>query len=153
MEGDTSSYGNFISKRTLTHSERCRRILRNRLTTWIRSSMRISVKEFQDIDLGGTFSGVDLRRMAHEAGLERDYRLVLAPSSADFHGEWGHMARYALATCINPAHRLHRIPREDIRLGLSPSVMQLAIDFGGRVVDAYIAAITSDDGLPPSDPL
>lgn len=99
-------------------------------------------EEFQDIDLSGSFSGLDLRKMAYEVALEREYRLVLAPSSSDFHGEWGHMARYALTWCANPAHRFHRVPREDIQPDLSPGVVRTAIGLARRVIDAYVAAIT-----------
>lgn len=98
-------------------------------------------EEFQDIDIGGSFAGVDMRKMAYEVGLEQDYRLVLAPASADFHGEWGHLARYALTWCRNAAHRFHRIARQDVEPDLSPSTIQVALDFAERVVDTYVAAI------------
>lgn len=98
-------------------------------------------EEFQDIDIGGSFAGVDMRKMAYEVGLEQDYRLVLAPASADFHGEWGHLARYALTWCRNPAHRFHRVPRQDVEPDLSPSVIQVALDFAERVVDTYVTTI------------
>lgn len=98
-------------------------------------------EEYQDIDIGGSFAGIDMRKMAMEVGLEREYRLVLAPSSADFHGEWGHLSRYALTICGNPAHRLHRIPRQDIQPHINPAVIQTALSFAERIVAAYEAGM------------
>lgn len=109
-------------------------------------------EEFQSIDLGGTFSGIDTRKMAYEVGLEREYRLAFAPSSSDTHGEWGHLDRYVLTRCVNATHRWHRIPRQDITPAVRPQVMTTMLEITGRIVErlqlALLAKPTSDEPVP-----
>ena len=68
-------------------------------------------EEFLSIDLGGNFSGKNIRAMAHESGLRDLYNLVYAPLSSDLHSEWVSLKKYNLARCRNPLHRFHRVPR------------------------------------------
>lgn len=103
-------------------------------------------EEFQNIDLGGSFSGIDTRKMAYEVGLERDYRLVFAPTSSDAHGEWGHLDRYVLSRCLSPTHRWHRIPRQSIVPAVVPQVISALLDLADRVIDRYVDVI----GAPTS---
>ncbi len=70
--------------------------------------------EFQDISLEGTFSGIDLRKMAIAAGAEVDYRLAYGPMSGVAHSEWPMLTRYAMEGCMNPLHRFHWLPRSEI---------------------------------------
>lgn len=71
------------------------------------------MEEFQVIDVGGNFAGVDTRRMATEADLDQEYRLVFAPASSNVHGEWSIIDEYVFVRCQNPAHRRHRILGRD----------------------------------------
>lgn len=103
-------------------------------------------EEFQNIDLGGTFAGIDARKMAHEVGLEREYRLGFAPSSSDAHGEWSHLERYALVRCLNPSHRWHRVPRESILPEVRPEVVTSMLEYVDRVIDRYVATIQPPKG-------
>ena len=98
-------------------------------------------EEFQNIDLGGSFSGLDTRKMAIEVGLDREYRLGFAPSSSDAHGEWGHLDRYVLTRCVNPIHRWHRVPRQSIVPAIKPAVMASMLDLTDRVIDRFISTI------------
>lgn len=66
-------------------------------------------EEFQAIDLGGSFAGVDMRRMSQVVGMETEYRFLFAPASSNVHGEWGVIDENVFTTCRNPLHRYHRI--------------------------------------------
>ena len=102
-------------------------------------------EEFQNIDLGGSFSGLDTRKMAIEVGLDREYRLGFAPSSSDAHGEWGHLDRYVLTRCVNPTHRWHQVPRQSIVPAIKPGVMASMLDLTDRVIDRFISTIQKPD--------
>lgn len=58
----------------------------------------------------GSWSGIDTRKMAEEAGLLDVYRFDYQPSSAAMHSQWHHIGRFNLVTCPNPLHKLHKIP-------------------------------------------
>lgn len=62
------------------------------------------------IDLGGTFAGLDMRKMAHEVDLREMYNLVYSPASSELHGEWTSLKKFNLVRCSNPLHRFHRLP-------------------------------------------
>lgn len=94
-------------------------------------------EEWQEIDLGGTFSGKDMRKMAAAVRMEDEYKLLLAPASSMTHGEWTALDRYALTRCLNPLHRWHRIPRESPAAAIEPSLIAIVIDFAGDLVDEY----------------
>ena len=79
--------------------------------------------------------------MAIEVGLDREYRLGFAPSSSDAHGEWGHLDRYVLTRCVNPTHRWHRVPRQEIVPAIKPQVMASMLDLADRVIDRFVATI------------
>jgi hypothetical protein len=98
-------------------------------------------EEFQDISIEGSFSGIDTRRMAEQVDLMTEYRLLFAPASANVHGEWGAIDQYALDVCRNPLHRWHRIPQVDVGTALGPGLVETVLEFLGRLVDAYTAAI------------
>ena len=98
-------------------------------------------EEFQDIDLGGTFSGESARDMAIEVGLKDDYDFVFAPTSGTAHGDWVSLDRYALTRCLNPLHLWHRIPNPELDLLINPSLMEIAIDLTNQVVESYCAAL------------
>lgn len=68
------------------------------------------MEEFQTIDLGGGFSGKNIREMAIEAGLKDLYVLNFQPYSTEVHGEWGSLMAFDLEPCGNPLHRHHRRP-------------------------------------------
>jgi hypothetical protein len=65
------------------------------------------LEEFQNIDLGGTFSGKSLRDMAIEANLKDLYVLNFQPYSTEVHGEWGSLIGSDLEPCGNPLHKHH----------------------------------------------
>jgi len=72
-----------------------------------------TMEEFQEIDLGGSFSGKNIREMAAEADLADLYSLSYQPQSTEAHGEWGSLIDFDLRQCGNPLHKYHRIGRFD----------------------------------------
>ncbi|MFI6827573.1 DUF5677 domain-containing protein [Kribbella sp. NPDC050241] len=105
-------------------------------------------EEFQDISIQGSFSGIDTRKMAEQVGLLHEYRFVFAPSSANVHGEWSALDRFALTVCGNPLHRQHRIPRpkDDPKL-LGPELVDSALGHAQNLVDDYREAMTRGNSL------
>lgn len=72
-----------------------------------------TMEEFLEIDLGGTFSGKNIREMANEIDLADLYSLSYQPLSAESHGEWGSLIMFDLDHCGNPLHLYHRLGRFD----------------------------------------
>lgn len=58
----------------------------------------------------GSWSGIDTRKMAEEAGCIDLYRYAYTPFSTATHNMWHHVSRYNLGICPNPLHRFHKIP-------------------------------------------
>lgn len=65
--------------------------------------------ELMHIELG-SWTKKDARKLAIAAGMERFHRLVFAPSSSDVHGTWISLRQSNLLHCVEPLHRLHRLP-------------------------------------------
>lgn len=68
-----------------------------------------TMEEFLKIDLGGTFSGKNIRQMAKETDLADLYSLSYQPLSTEAHGEWGSLITFDLRHCGNPLHHYHRL--------------------------------------------
>jgi len=66
-------------------------------------------QEFVSIDLG-SWSGMDLRKMAEQCGVKDDYDRFYGWTSAFVHGQWAAARDAVMATCGNPLHRAHRGP-------------------------------------------
>lgn len=62
-----------------------------------------------DVDIG-SWSGLTTREMADQVGELNLYNFSYTPFSACGHNMWNHVGRFNLETCINPLHKLHRIP-------------------------------------------
>jgi hypothetical protein len=71
-------------------------------------------EEFVDINLGN-WAGTDLRKMAEESGTKDIYDAHYGWNSGFVHGQWAAVRDAALTTCLNPLHRLHRIPLAGLR--------------------------------------
>lgn len=99
-------------------------------------------EEFQDIDISARFTKETTRDMAYAVGLIREYRLLFAPMSANVHGEWIPLEQYALAVCLNPLHRAHRIPNFDPRTTPSPAHIKIALDQLEAMVEEYADGLT-----------
>ena len=66
-------------------------------------------QEFVDIDLGH-WAGEDLRKMAEVSGTKHVYDAHYGWTSGFVHGQWSAMRDAALTICLNPLHRVHRVP-------------------------------------------
>jgi len=71
-------------------------------------------QEYLKIDLGH-WDKSNLRQMSEVAGVKSEYDVFYSWPSAYAHGQWGAVRDSVLATCLNPLHRLHRIPRTSAR--------------------------------------
>jgi hypothetical protein len=61
---------------------------------------------FVDINLG-SWSDTDLRKMAHETGLDDLYRFGFAVFSSAVHGTWNHTGMLDVRPCQNEGHKHH----------------------------------------------
>ena len=75
--------------------------------------------ESKDINIGA-WADKNLRAMAQEAGVKDVYDQYYDWTSGFVHGHWGAVRDSVFTTCLNPLHRLHRIPRS---LQPMPSVL------------------------------
>ena len=71
-------------------------------------------QEFLSIDLGH-WASLDLRKMAEESDTKEIYDKYYSWTSSFIHGHWSSIRDATFRTCLNPLHRLHRIPRETTR--------------------------------------
>jgi hypothetical protein len=67
-------------------------------------------QEYLDIDLGH-WANKDLRRMSEEVGVKGIYDKYYGWPSSFVHAQWGAVRSTVFSTCLNPLHRLHRVPR------------------------------------------
>lgn len=65
------------------------------------------MEAFIEVNLG-SWSGLNTRKMADEAGFIDFYNYVYQPFSGVAHSNWAHVSVYNTVYCENPAHRLHR---------------------------------------------
>lgn len=66
-------------------------------------------EEFVDIDLG-SWSNKNLRSMSEDAGVKDVYDKYFIWTSGYIHGHWSAVRDTVYDLCLNPLHRLHRIP-------------------------------------------
>jgi hypothetical protein len=66
-----------------------------------------------DVNLSGSWSGLDTRKMAEEAGCRDFYRFTYPVFSSTVHSTWNHIGKLDLIPCRNPLHAGHRIPIEE----------------------------------------
>lgn len=71
---------------------------------WLASQ---KMEQFVEVNLG-SWSGLNTRQMAEEAGFIDFYNYVYQPFSGVAHSNWAHVSMFNTLHCENPAHRLHR---------------------------------------------
>ena len=89
-------------------------------------------QEFVDIKLGH-WAGEDLRRLSEAAGIKDEYDRYYPWTSTYVHGHWGAVRDTVFATCRNPLHRLHRVPRSAARV--LPDVLPDAVRLANRTLE------------------
>jgi hypothetical protein len=83
--------------------------------------------DLTEINLG-SWSGLNTRKMAEEAGCMEIYRYAYAPFSAATHSTWNHVSKYNLEACSNPLHGYHKIPA-DLTLPVDISYLYRAVEY------------------------
>jgi hypothetical protein len=89
-------------------------------------------EEFLPINQGHWEEG-NLRREAVEAGMKPDYDKYYAWASTFAHAHWGAVRESVFHTCVNPLHRLHRVPRPH-RKAL-PDVIPDACELADKILE------------------
>ncbi len=102
-----------------------------------------------EVDVG-SWSGMDARKMAEEAGCLDLYRFAYAPFSAATHSMWQHVGRLNLEWCTNPLHGYHRVPC-DPDFGSDVDYLYRAakyVDKTFRLFDSYVgSSVNGQSGL------
>jgi hypothetical protein len=95
-------------------------------------------QEFLPIDVGD-WEKSDLRKRSEFAGVKADYDRYYSWTSAYAHGNWGAVRSTVFTTCLNPLHRLHRIPLVHARLleGVIPDMIHLVDNILALVDGSY----------------
>ena len=76
--------------------------------------------EFVPINIGH-WDELDLRKICVKVGEKKLYDMFYSYSSGYVHGSWGAVRESAMQSCLNPLHRLHRIPSFQISLLPNPN--------------------------------
>jgi len=92
-------------------------------------------QEFVSINLGH-WEKSNLRKMSQDAGTKLDYDNYYGWTSAFVHGHWGAVRDAVFETCLNPLHRLHRIPRP------APRTQEDVVSDACRIVDKTLETIS-----------
>lgn len=87
--------------------------------------------ETRNINLGA-WANKDLRKMSEEASVKEVYDSYYAWPSGFVHGHWGSIRDAVFTTCLNPLHRLHRVPNP---MQLMPSVLADCCKLCNRILD------------------
>jgi hypothetical protein len=103
------------------------------------------MEELVAIDVGGNFSGKNIRQMADEAGLAELYSLSYQPLSTEAHGEWGSLVAFDLEHCGNPLHRYHRLGRFETTPGVIVHLGWIRNSFG--IAEEVITDVFSSWGV------
>jgi len=98
---------------------------------------RETTEEFQEIDVGPNFAGIDMRKMSARVGMETEYRLLFGPASSNLHGEWTAIDDNVFVICLNRTHRHHRIVAERGRQPISAAFVDGILERAETLVDRY----------------
>lgn len=96
------------------------------MRSWINSQL---ITDFLPVNVG-SWTKKSVREMADETGSLAIYNLSYTPFSAVVHGMWNAIAKMNLKFCINPLHRLHRVPSLE-----DPPIYLGAVDQAAEVMD------------------
>ena len=95
------------------------------------------MEEFQPIEVGGSFAGIDTRKMAAEVGMETEYRILFQPASSNVHGEWSIIDENVFVRCANPTHRRHRILSNDLDSYAGPAFLESILGHASALITDY----------------
>ena len=80
----------------------------------------------------GSWAKLNLRKMAEESGTKDLYDVHYDWASGFVHGNWGAVRDATFTTCLNPLHRLHRVP---MPMASMPSVVDDCCKLCNRALD------------------
>ena len=80
--------------------------LRGMIELWSDWLSAQRIEAFVEVNLG-SWSGLNTRKMAEEAGFLDFYNYVYQPFSSAVHSNWAHVSMFNTVHCQNPAHRWH----------------------------------------------
>lgn len=83
--------------------------MRQMIEVWREWLTMQRMEQFVEVNLG-SWSGLNTRKMAEEAGFLDFYNYVYQPFSGVAHSNWSHVSMFNTVFCQNPAHRGHRAP-------------------------------------------
>lgn len=81
--------------------------LRQMIEVWSDWLAGQRIEALVEVNLG-SWSGLNTRKMAEEAGFIDFYNYVYQPFSSVVHSNWAHVSMFNTVHCQNPAHRWHR---------------------------------------------
>lgn len=81
--------------------------LRQMIEVWSDWLAGQRIEALVEVNLG-SWSGLNTRKMAEEAGFIDFYNYVYQPFSSVVHSNWAHVSMFNTIHCQNPAHRWHR---------------------------------------------
>ena len=96
----------------------------------------------------GSWSGIDTRKMAEDAGCIEMYRMAYQPLSSVAHNMWNHVGKYNLSFCPNPLHKFHKIPVVR-RVDTIPEYARMAAWYAEESFQLFDKAMATK-GLSPS---
>lgn len=97
------------------------------------------------VSVESTFTGLSLRAMAKDVGLESLYRSVFQVSSSEIHGEWEPVRRENLQRCLNPLHRWHLVPATEPPWVEDPTLPTMVVKMMERLVGIGIGMLARNE--------
>lgn len=93
-------------------------------------------EEYVPMNLGH-WAGVDLRKMSEGVGLKDLYDQYYSWPSGFVHTSWGAVREACFKTCVNPLHRLHRVPHRGQLVDAVSDAASLVDQILSEIDDAY----------------
>lgn len=93
-------------------------------------------QEYLSINIGH-WDKTNLRDMAENSGVKAIYDKYYSWTSSYLHAQWGSIRDSVYITCLNPLHRLHRIPR------IHPRVLEDVIPDACELINRILELIDS----------
>ncbi len=89
-------------------------------------------QEFTSINIGH-WDDSNLRKLAEDVGLKEVYDQYYNWSSGYIHANWAAIRETTYQSCLNPLHRLHRIPA--FALPTLPDVLKDGVEISNKMID------------------
>jgi hypothetical protein len=110
------------------------------MRSWINSQL---MTDFLPVNVG-SWTKKSVREMAEETDSLAIYNLSYTPFSSVVHGMWNAIAKINLKFCINPLHRLHRVPSLE-----EPPIYLEAVKHAAQIMEESFRAWELAKGVEP----